>query len=200
MLTHIHIKNYTLVKALSLDLKTGLHVLTGETGAGKSIIVDAVSLALGARADTNPVGHGADQCDISLCFDVNNIPKAKKWLQKQQFDNDGECIIRRTINQDGRSRSTINANPCPQNLVRDFAELVLNIHGQHQQQALLKREIQQQQLDAFAHHEKQLQKIQQHFQQWKKINAELELLNKKTHDRDHQLELLRYQAEIKQSI
>ncbi|WP_423062775.1 DNA repair protein RecN [Candidiatus Paracoxiella cheracis] len=195
MLSQIYLKNYTVVKSLNLELNTGLTVLTGETGAGKSIIVDAVMLALGARADTNAIRLGEDQCDITLSFDLTHIPEAKTWLESQDFAEGTECLVRRTISRDGRSRSTINGHPCSQNLVREFSTLALAIHGQHQHQELLKREIQQQQLDVFAHHESMLSKIQQHYHQWRKITAELDTLSQQTQDRDRQLDLLRYQLE-----
>lgn len=195
MLTHIYIKNYTIVKSLNLDLQDGLNVLTGETGAGKSIIVDAVSLALGARADANAIYPDENSCDISLCFDISNHPPAKRWLQEQQFDSEEECIIRRSLNRDGRSRSTINGHPCTLYLTREFGELILNIHSQHQHQSLLKREMQQLQLDTFAHHEEVLMKINQLHQQWQKISKELATLKQRNEDRNHQLELLQYQLE-----
>lgn len=195
MLTHIHLKNYTVVKSLSLNLNLKSNVLTGETGAGKSIIVDAVTLALGARADTNVIRIGEKNCDITLCFDLTHIPKAKDWLESKNFVEDNECLIRRIISHDGRSHTTINGHPCPQNLVREFSTFVLAIHGQHHQQALLKREIQQQQLDIFAHHETWLTKVQQHYHQWRKITTQLDTLAQRAENRDHQLDLLRYQLE-----
>ena len=195
MLTHIHIKNYTIVESLSLDLQSGLHVLTGETGAGKSIIVDAVSLALGARADAKVVRGAAPQCDISLCFDVRAIAVAKQWLIQHDFDDADECIVRRVIHRDGRSRSTLNSHPCSQSLVREFSDVVLNIHGQHQHQALLQRAVQQQQLDRVAHHEPLLHKIKQYYRQWQKIEGELAALLQQAQTRDHQLKLNRYELD-----
>jgi len=195
MLTHLHIKNFTVVKSLSLDLECALNVVTGETGAGKSIIVDAVMLALGARSDTKAIRFGEANCDITLCFDITHIPKAKTWLALQDFTEGNECFIRRIISRDGRSRSMINNHPCPQSLVRELASLVLTIHSQHQHQALLKRENQQNQLDAFAHHELWLSKLQQHYHQWRTITSELDALLLQTQNRDRQLDLLRYQLE-----
>lgn len=195
MLTHLHVKNFTVVTSLCLDLEPALTVLTGETGAGKSIIVDAVTLALGARADTNTIRAGAEYCDITLCFDLTHIRQAKAWLVTQAFSDEDECIIRRIISRDGRSRSTINGHPCPQSLLREFAPLILAIHSQHQHQALLKREVQQQQLDIFAHHETSLAKIQHYYHQWREITAKLDALAQQAADRDRQLDLLRYQLE-----
>ena len=193
MLTQLHIKNFTIVKSLSLDLEPALSVLTGETGAGKSIIVDAVTLALGGRTDTTVIRSGEDYCDITLCFDITYIPTALEWLEKQGFVSGTECLIRRIISQDGRSRSTVNGHPCPQNLIRELAGLVLTIHDQHQHQTLLKRDIQQQLVDTFAHNEKYLLKIQHYHDQWRTVTAELDALSQQTHDRHQQLDLLHYQ-------
>src|SRR3990167_11355904 len=108
MLTHIHIKNFTIVESLSLDFGKGLTVLTGETGAGKSIIVDAVGLALGARADHHCIRPGAEHCDISVCFDLTHHSDGQAWLASQELTDGSECVIRRLIYSDGRSKNTIN--------------------------------------------------------------------------------------------
>lgn len=200
MLVHIDIQNFVLVEKLSLDFTNGLHVLTGETGAGKSIWVDAITLALGGRADSGVIRQGQSRCDISVCFDCRQIPAARAWLHEHQLDHGNEdCIIRRTIQQDGPSRSTINGTPCPLHLVREFCELVLTVHGQHQQQDLLKGDGQQQQLDRFGKHEILLQKIQQLYQQWQINSTQIQNLEKALSNRQSELDLLRYQLnEIEQ--
>jgi DNA repair protein RecN (Recombination protein N) len=193
MLTHIAIKNFTIVESLNLDVENGLSVLTGETGAGKSILVDAVSLAMGARAEGNVIRRDATQCDISLCFDISLIPAAQAWLKSNAFDSDDECVIRRIIAQDGKSRSHINGHPCSLNIIREFSELILNIYGQHQHQALLKRDNQQTVFDIYAHHQPLLEKISQFYQQWQALTAELAKLKQQAEHREHEFELLRYQ-------
>lgn len=193
MLTHIHLRNFVIVRELSIDFSTGLNVLTGETGAGKSIWVDAVGLALGNRVDGQVIRHNEERCDINLCFDLTDIPAATSWLREHEFDAEGECIIRRTINVNGTSRSTINGNPCPLTLLREFSELVLNIHGQHQSQSLLQRDSQRASLDTFAKNNDLLEKIGAHFYDWKKIANELDTLRAKAEQRDSELELLRFQ-------
>ena len=193
MLTHIHIQNFTIIDALTLDFDKGLSVLTGETGAGKSIWIDAVNYALGARADSSVVRHGQTRCDITLCFDVTNHPAAQKWLQENDYPDDNECIIRRIIATDGPSRATINGRPCPLQMLRELGTLLLNIHGQHENQALLKRIAQQQRLDAFAGNEKLLTEIGNTYQQWKTIANELDVLKKQAKNREAELNLLHYQ-------
>ncbi len=194
MLTHIHIRNFTIVQSLSLDFKTGLNVLTGETGAGKSIWVDAIELAaLGKRADTSVIRQGQTQCDITVCFDLSHIASATKWLNEHQLEAEGECIVRRTIQRQGTSRSTINGRPCTLHLVRELGQLILNIHSQHQQQKLLKPEAQRQSVDHFAKHEKTLNDIQTIYSQWQQTHSQIELLKHKAQNRDSELSLFRYQ-------
>lgn len=200
MLTHIDIQNFVLVDNLSLDFTSGLHVLTGETGAGKSIWVDAITLALGGRADLSVIRQGQSRCDITISFDCSNIPGAREWLSEHQLDHGNEdCLIRRTIQQDGPSRSTINGTPCPLHLVREFSELVLTVHGQHQQQDLLKSDGQQQQLDRFGKHEALLQKTQQLYRQWQEHAIQIKTLESALSNRHSELDLLRFQiSELEQ--
>jgi DNA repair protein RecN (Recombination protein N) len=200
MLTHIDIQNFVLVEKLSLDFSSGLHVLTGETGAGKSIWVDAIALALGERADTSVIRQGQDRCDITVCFDCQHIPSARAWLSEHQLDlPTDECLIRRTLQTNGPSRSTINGTPCPLHLVRVFSEHVLTIHSQHQQQDLLKSDGQQQQLDDFGGHHALLADIQRLYQQWQTHQTQIDLLKNTLAHRHSELELLRYQmSELEQ--
>lgn len=193
MLTHISIQNFATVDSLNLDFSTGLNVLTGETGAGKSIWVDAVTLALGNRADNNVIRENQERCDITLCFNLNDTPSAKEWLQQHQLDSNDECIIRRVINRSGPTRCTINGAPYPLQMVRELAQLLISIHGQHQHQALLKSEEQRQRLDNFAENNSLLQQIQTIYCQWQALNKELIDLQQKANNRDAELELLRYQ-------
>ena len=200
MLREIHITNYTIVDELALEIKAGLTVLTGETGAGKSIIIDAVDLALGARADTNAIRHGEEQCSISACFDVTHILPAQHWLQEQHIEFDNEIIIRRVISRDGRSRSTINNQPFPQNSVRELGELLLHIHSQHQHQALLKSQHQQQLLDNYAGNEKRLKLIDALCENHQKISEQLAELISQQSIREEQLELFNFQLKELQEL
>lgn len=194
MLVHIDIQNFLLVEKLNLDFSSGLHVLTGETGAGKSIWVDAIVLALGGRADPSMIRSQQARCDITLSFDCQHIPAATHWLQEHQLDNEqGDCLIRRTIQHEGPSRSTINGTPCPLHLVREFGELVLTVHGQHQQQNLLKTDGQQEQLDRFGKHETLLKKIQSLYKQWQEQALQIKTLEAALTNRHSEAELLRYQ-------
>jgi len=126
MLIQIHISHLATIQEVRLDFKSGTTVITGETGAGKSILIDAIELALGERATSEMVRHGQEKADISLCFDIRKQPEAQAWLKNYDLLNeDGECIIRRTINKDGRSRSYINGLPTTLQPLRELSELLI---------------------------------------------------------------------------
>src|SRR5262249_39168612 len=118
MLTHMHIKNFTIIDELQLDLEKGLTVLTGETGAGKSIVVDALALVLGEREDNACIRPHQASCEITAIFDISHIPAAKAWLNTQEFIEDPQCIVHRRLSHDGRSRSSINGRAVPLQLLR----------------------------------------------------------------------------------
>ncbi len=190
MLTHIDIKNFVLIEKLSLDLNAGLTVITGETGAGKSIIMDAIELALGKRAEAMTVRQGADQCEITLFFDALKVPAAQSWLNAHELASDDECIIRRVISSDGRSRATINNIPCPLQQIKDLAILLINIHGQHQHQALLKRNYQRQLLDAYANHPTLTEQVTALYEDWHKTHTELSSILNNQQDHSAEITLL----------
>jgi len=152
MLTNITIKNFAIIDRLNLDLSSGTTVLTGETGAGKSIIVDAVELALGARASSDVIKHGKDRADISISFELGDNLAAQNILQELELNHENECIIRRIITKDGRSKSFVNDVPATLQCLRKITENLINIHGQHEFQSLLKKDAQRVLLDNFAGH------------------------------------------------
>jgi len=200
MLTNINIRNFILVKSLSLDFQSGLHVLTGETGAGKSIWIDAIEIGLGGRADANIIYPNEKTCDITLCFDLKNLSDAKKWLASQDLPNDDECIIRRIIDAEKPSRTTINGVPIPQQLIRTFSECVLSIHGQHQHQRLLKADEQRDLLDRYADNENNLSLIQKYYDEWKTVDKETQTLKQHMHNKSSELSLLHYQLQEIQQL
>lgn len=195
MLTHIHIKNFVIVKSLSLDFENGLHVLTGETGAGKSIWIDAIEIGLGARADGYMIYPGEKTCDITVCFNLNKQPDAKAWLASHDFPDDDECIIRRIIDHDKPSRTTINGTPIPQQLIRQFAQFILCIHGQHQHQRLLKSDDQRDLLDRYAKNDDLLLTIQTQHEEWKSLDRELNTLKQQAQNKSSDLTLWQYQLD-----
>ncbi len=194
MLNHITIKNLAVVDSLDLELSSGLTVLTGETGAGKSILIDALGLVLGDRAEASAIRHGAERADIIAEFELQD-PVIEKWLLDNDLDSDGECLIRRTINAKGRSRGFINGQPIPLQILRELGEQLVNIHGQNTHQALLKTDEQRLLLDNFSGTTALRKELNQCYQQWKKKSAEYQQLKQDTTERDAKLELLRFQVQ-----
>lgn len=199
MLQHIHIHHFAIVDELALDLTPGMTVLTGETGAGKSILLDALGLALGDRAESGTIQPGAERAEVSAEFDIHALNTVQTWLQEQELDDDGQCLIRRTISKDGRSKGYINGRPVPMQSLRELGEQLVDIHGQHAHQSLLKRQVQRETLDAYAEHDKSghdklVSDTAQCFAQWQQLNEELARLKASREQRDDRLELLRYQV------
>ncbi|PIZ03996.1 MAG: DNA repair protein RecN [Gammaproteobacteria bacterium CG_4_10_14_0_8_um_filter_38_16] len=200
MLTHIHIRNFIIVKSLSLDFQDGLHVLTGETGAGKSIWIDAIEIGLGGRADANLIYPGEKNADITLCFDLANQPAAKQFLISHDLPSEDECIIRRVIDQNKPSRTTLNGIPIPQQLVRQFSEIILCIHGQHQHQRLLKSDEQRDLLDHYAENASLLLDIQTHYAEWKARDRDIQTLKNNLQNKSSDLTLWQYQHDELQTL
>lgn len=200
MLTSIHIQNFMIVDQLTVDFKKGFNVLTGETGAGKSIWIDAIALALGQRGEPSFIRTGQKRCIVTLCFDIRQHETAAEWLREHDFIVEDECLIRRILDRDQPSRSTINGAPCPQHLIREFANSLIMIHGQHQNQALLKRNQHQIQLDHFANHPSLLAEIQNIYNQWNIIAKQIHLLQNQLHSRESELPLLQHQLQEIQSL
>ncbi len=194
MLRHIAIRDYAIIDQLEVSLQDGLTVLTGETGAGKSIIVDALGLVLGDRADTGAVRQGADSAEISASFDVNPGGAAAEWLNANDLSDAEDCILRRVVGADGRSRGYINGRPAPLGQMRELGELLVDIHGQHEHQSLLRRDIQMQLLDAHGGHQSAVSATAEGYEQWREADAAWTRLNEATKDRAARLELLRFQV------
>lgn len=183
MLTHIKISNFAIVEELDLDIPGKLTVITGETGAGKSIMIDALGLALGDRADSGSVRHGAEKADILATFDIRKIPAAKAWLQERDLLADNECILRRVITADGRSRAYINGTPSPVQGLKELGEMLVSIHGQHEHQSLLKKDTHRELLDEFAGLQPLARAVADAYKTWQQKHADY------LHFRDHAKEL-----------
>ena len=150
MLSQLTVKNLAVVERLDLSFEPGMSTVTGETGAGKSILLQALGLALGVRADSNLVRHGKDKADISAAFALEHNQTVQDFLSKHSLEDEGECILRRVITSDGRSKAFINGNSVPLSTVRDVGDLLLDIHGQNEHQLLLRPDQQMKLLDGFA--------------------------------------------------
>jgi DNA repair protein RecN (Recombination protein N) len=199
MLVHLSVHNYAIVEHLDLELDAGMSVISGETGAGKSIMLDALGLTLGDRADSGVVRPGADKADILASFDLTDIPEARAWLAErdlgQNRDQDGPCILRRVITAEGRSRGYINGSPCPQGDLKALGELLIDIHSQHEHQSLLKPDTHRRLLDEYAGSQELARQVHLAAQRWKQTRNELERVSSLGDEQRARHQLLSYQLE-----
>ncbi len=195
MLTQLTVSNYAIAERVELQFNKGMTALTGETGAGKSIVLDALGLAMGSRADAGAVRHGAKRADITATFDVSGIPEALKWLQNHELDDDNDCILRRVISKDGRSRAYINGQPCPLAHLKDLGGVLMDIHSQHQHQSLLRKETHRKLLDEFAGAEDLANQTREAWKAWNRIRTQLHERQQNAEESEARLQLLRYQVE-----
>ena len=192
MLTQLRIRDFAIVEALELELAAGMTAVTGETGAGKSILVDAIGLLLGDRADSGTIRHGAERTDISAVFDLDALPAARAWLAERDLHGERECHLRRVIASNGRSRNYINGVPQPAQALRELGEWLVDIHGQHEHQSLLRREAQRQLLDDYAGNSPLVVELADHYRSWNRLRQELRDLRQASSERDARLDILRY--------
>ncbi len=196
MLQHLSIRNFATVDKLDIDFEPGMTAITGETGAGKSIILGALGLTLGDRADKTVIRPGASKTDLSAEFDLANIPAAQAWLSENDLELDGEtgsCLLRRVINDDGRSRAYINGAVVTQANLKTLGEMLLDIHGQHEHQSLLRRATHVRLLDEFAVDGKLLAQLQSTWRQWQQNFQQLESLRQQSAENSAESQLLSYQ-------
>ncbi|MDF3935076.1 DNA repair protein RecN [Pseudomonas citronellolis] len=195
MLVHLSVHNYAIVEHLDLELAAGMSVITGETGAGKSIMLDALGLALGDRADSGVVRPGADKADILASFDVSAIAEARDWLAERDLEQDGPCILRRVITAEGRSRGYINGTPCTLGDLKALGELLIDIHSQHEHQSLLKADTHRRLLDEYAASQELARQVQLAAQRWKQTRHELDRLSRSGDEQRARHQLLSYQLD-----
>jgi DNA repair protein RecN (Recombination protein N) len=195
MLTQILVRNYAVIDEVELDLGVGMTVLTGETGAGKSILVDALGLVLGDRADSSIIRHGAERTEITAIFEPGTSPEVLEWLVDQDLDAGGECVLRRVINRAGRSRGYINGCTVPMQSLRNLGAMLVEIHGQHEHQSLTRKPVQRRILDSNGELDKDVARVGAAFRDWQSARDELDSLTATSEGRDQRLDLLRYQAQ-----
>jgi len=197
MLAHLSISNFAVVKQLSVQLENGLTAITGETGAGKSIAIDALSLCLGERADANAVRKGAAKAEIIAHFSLTDNHKAKHFLNEHELTSDEDensCFIRRIISKEGRSKAFINGVPASLQQLKGLGQFLLAIHGQNTHLQLLKEDYQRQLVDSFASHSSLLSEVKSTFSQWKQKQNTLTTLKAQAQQREDRLQLLTYQV------
>jgi DNA repair protein RecN (Recombination protein N) len=195
MLTHITINNFTLVEHLDLDLKKGMTAITGETGTGKSILLDALAMTLGEKADGDRVRYGANRADITATFSLDDLPNARAWLIDNDLSHADECLLRRVISAEGRSRSFINAQPVTLQQVRALGELLIDIHSQHAHQSLLLKTTHQRLLDDYAQHLPLSHTVAKRYQEWQSLNKQFVTLRDNADEMQARYKLLSYQVE-----
>jgi len=202
MLLQLNIQNFAIVRSLDIDWRKGMTTITGETGAGKSIAIDALGLCLGDRALTNVVRPNCKKAELAATFDINKNISAQKWLKKNDLsltdendkDLDCECILRRVISAEGRSKAYINGSQVPLTQLKEIAQFLINIHGQHDHQLIVKATQQRKILDEYADHQHLLDDVQYYYQQWRNLKTELKQLQKNKEQRAAKLQLLQYQV------
>ncbi len=199
MLLSIDIRNFAIIKSLQLDWQTGMTVITGETGAGKSIVIDALGLTLGDRADHSVITEGAKQAEISAVFEISRDSAAHLWLEDNALNDDEdftiECILRRVIAKQGRSKCYINGRSATQSQMKQLGSLLVDIHGQHAHQSILKNKEQLSLLDRYANHADLIDNVRLAFQQLKAVEDRRSNLQQQKQKRDAKRELLTYQVE-----
>lgn len=171
MLSNLSLRDLAVASRVDLSLAPGMSVITGETGAGKSILVDALSLLAGGRADSGVVRQGAERGEASGEWDISQVPAAAAWLQEHELDDDGQCLLRRVVRADGGSRAFINGRPASLQQLRELAGLLIEIHGQHEHQALLDRGHQLGLLDQYAKDEAEREAVIALARRWREIRA-----------------------------
>lgn len=201
MLTQIHIRDLATIEELQLTLKNGCTMITGETGAGKSIFIEAIELALGGRASPNLIRAGKEKAEISLCFDITSFPKVTEYLKSSDlYQDSSECIIRRVMTSDGRSRCYINGSPATLQSAKDLGELLFHLHGQYEQQVLLKTENQREMLDRFGNMLPLAARIKESADSIRHLEQEIKHIQEKSLERSERSDYLRYQLTELQAI
>ncbi|NVN84284.1 MULTISPECIES: DNA repair protein RecN [unclassified Vibrio] len=193
MLAHLSVNNFAIVKSLQLELSKGMTTITGETGAGKSIAIDALGLCLGGRSDAGMVRQGEEKTEVSAAFLLENNLHATRWLEDNELLDGGECILRRTISKEGRSRAFINGSPVPLSQLKSLGQLLINIHGQHAHHQLMKSDYQMAMLDQYAGHLNLLKSTRNAYQSWRQADNHLKELRENSQQNQAQKQLLEYQ-------
>lgn len=192
---NLQVRDFAIVEKIDIEFDAGMTVLTGETGAGKSILVDALGLVLGERGSAQLVRDGAKRAEFSAEFSIDSLPLVATWLEEQSLDLDGDCLLRRIINSDGRSRAFINGNAVPLSQLKSLGELLLDIHGQHFHQSLGRRAIQKDLLDHFGNLLELRAETATHYSEWFSVENRLQSLLDADADRASRLDLLTFQLQ-----
>ncbi len=200
MLSHLSIHNFAIVEHLDLEFGPGMTTITGETGAGKSIVLDALGLALGDRADSQSIMHGERQADISASFDLSRSRKAIGWLKEHELNTANEVILRRTITHEGRSRGFINGQPVPLQQLKTLGEMLIDIHNQHEHQSLLHKETHKRLVDDYGNLEDIADQTAAQYELWQQLEKRLNKLHSNSDEVNAKFQLLSYQVQELQAL
>ncbi len=196
MLLQLNIQNFAIVRSLDIDWQSGMTTITGETGAGKSIAIDALGLCLGERATNKVVRPNSKKAELAATFETQNNISAQQWLVQHDLllETSNECILRRVISAEGRSKAYINGSQVPLVQLKEIGQLLINIHGQHDHQLIVKSSQQCKLVDEYADHKPLIDEVKHYYQQWHKLNKELTLLQQNKQQREAQKQLIQYQV------
>lgn len=194
MLNHIHIRHFAIIDETELELHQGMTALTGETGAGKSILLDALGQVLGARSSADNIQQSADRAEVSASFDIDQLPHVKQWLVDHDLDDDDQCLLRRVLTRTGKNRSTVNGRPVSTQMQRELGDQLLSIHGQNEHQQLAKPAAQRQLLDAFSKSPLPTQ-VAKAYDAWNTANKRLIAASDDTQATQDRLDLLQFQLQ-----
>ncbi|HSG62789.1 MAG TPA: DNA repair protein RecN [Pseudomonadales bacterium] len=196
MLLHLSVKDFVIAEYIELEFEQGMTVITGETGAGKSIMLDALSLCLGARADAGVVRHQCKQAEVTACFDVSQIPSAQTWLRSRDLlDEHNECMLRRVVTAEGRSRGYVNGSSVTARELQELGEWLIDIHSQHEHQTLLKKANHRPILDSYGKHQALAEEVRQAAKQYRQIDDKLTTRLANEEEYSAKLQLLTYQVD-----
>ena len=193
MLQHLTIRDFVIVDRLELSFLAGFGALTGETGAGKSILIDALALALGERADAGVVRSGCDKAEVAATFDIVALPQVSDWLRANDLDGDDELLLRRVVDAGGRSRAYINGSPATVQQLREVSEWLVDIHGQHAHQSLLRAEAQRALLDSHAGLSGRAREVAAHWKIWRDAEQMLRTASESADSLQREREQLQWQ-------
>ncbi len=200
MLSELAIRDFAIIDDLQLSLGAGMTVLSGETGAGKSILIDALGLLLGDRADASAVRDGRDRAEISAIFDLADAPAARAWLAERELAGESECLVRRVVSREGRSRHWINGSPAAGRDLRELGEHLVDIHGQHAHQSLLRPGAQRDLLDEHGHLAAQLSALGELVHELQACERDIRELDATDDTGQSRLELLQFQVDELQAL
>lgn len=195
MLAELTIRNFAIIDDLALELAPGMTVLSGETGAGKSILIDALGLLLGDRADADAVRDGAERAEIDALFRLDDAPAARDWLAERELDDGDECVLRRVVSREGRSRNWINGSPAAARDLRALGECLVDIHGQHEHQSLLRTTVQREIVDGYGSHDDSVAAVADACRRLRELENEIAGIEQIGDDGESRLDLLRYQVQ-----